>query len=381
MVVVDIGNVFGNPGLQGQLKAEVAMRAMQMMSYDLLNLGRSEFNYGNGFLRGEEFLCTQSLGFTLPTISANVVYEDTGERVTEPHTIKDCGDCTVGFVGVVSKEYEESILKANSINSRVIEVLDALNSLSKEVSAIRNKVDILVVLADMDLEACEMLVHEVEGIDVIICGEGNPNTPEPRTINGVPIVQPGPEGQHIGRLVIGLGQDNRIKTVDNRIVALDGSISDQQDDIQTVLDSYFACLESFKDILLDIDQNDPSDGGSYTGYAVCVNCHDVEYDQWNTTAHAEAFASLKGRSQDYNPECIPCHTTGFGYTGGFVMPDLTSEMAGVQCEMCHGAGAEHSENPTLPLGTISEETCTESCHTIEQSPEFNYDAYKEKITH
>ena len=116
MVVVDIGNVFDNPGLQGQLKAEVAIRAMQLMPYDLLNLGSSEFNFGNGFLSGGEFLCTQSLEFTLPTISANVVYEDTGEPVTELHSIKDFGDFKVGLVGVVSKEYEASILDANNIS-------------------------------------------------------------------------------------------------------------------------------------------------------------------------------------------------------------------------------------------------------------------------
>jgi len=379
-VVVDIGNVFDKPGLQGQLKAEVAIKAMQLMPYDLLNLGSSEFNYGNGFLSGGEFLCTQSLEFTLPTISANLVYEDTAELVTESHRIKDFDKYKVGFVGVVSKEYEEHILSANSINSREVKVLDEVNALSNKVSAIRNEVDILVVLADMDLDNCETLLNEVEGIDIIICGEGNPNTPEPRTIDGVYIVQPGPEGQHIGNLVIGLDQNNRIKTVDNSIVALDDSISERKD-IQTVLDSYYACLESFKDILLDIDPVDPSEGGSFIGYSVCRQCHPGQYNQWETTAHAEAFASLKERSQDYNPECVPCHTSGFGYTGGFVTPDLTSEMEGVQCEMCHGAGAEHAGNPTLPLEIVSEETCTNQCHTPEQSPEFDYGVYIDRVTH
>ena len=380
-MVVDIGNAFDTPGLQGQLKAEVAIRAMQLMPYDLLNLGGSEFNYGNGFLRGDEFLCTQALEFTLPTISANVVYEDTGELVTEPHRIKEFDNFKVGFVGVVSKEYEASILKANSFNTREVKVLDEVDSLNNQVTALRNKVDILVVLADMDSTPCETLVNEVDGIDIIICGEGNPDTPEPKAINGVYIVKPGPEGQHIGKLLIGLDHNNQLKNVENRIVPLDGSISEQQEDIQAVLDGYYACLESFKDILLDIDQTNPPEGGSYTGYSVCRQCHPDQHEQWDTTAHAEGFASLKERSQDYNPECIPCHTTGFGYTGGFETPDLTSEMEGVQCEMCHGAGAEHSENPSLPLTTITEKTCTEICHTIDQSPEFDYGAYKDRVLH
>ena len=62
------------------------------------------------------------------------------------------------------------------------------------------------------------------------------------------------------------------------------------------------------------------------------------------------------------------------------MKEITSKKE-FSAKMCHGAGAEHSENQTIPLRPISEETCTESCHTIEQSPEFDYDAYKERIIH
>ena len=68
VVVVDAGNIFDTPGLQGQLKAEVAVSTMQLMSYDLLNLGSREFNYGTGFLGGEEFLCNSTETFNLPRL-------------------------------------------------------------------------------------------------------------------------------------------------------------------------------------------------------------------------------------------------------------------------------------------------------------------------
>jgi hypothetical protein len=238
-----------------------------------------------------------------------------------------------------------------------------------------------MVLAAMNLEECKTLVNEIPGIDAIICGEGNPNIPDPQTINGTYIVQPGPEGQYIGNLRLHIGKDGQIKAVENRIVALDDGISAQQEDILSILENYYACLESFNDILLDIDQVDPPQGGSYIGYSVCRQCHPDQHNQWDSTAHADAFATLKGSIQDYNPECIPCHTTGLGYTGGFVTPDLTSEMEGVQCETCHGAGAEHSNNPALPLRAVSDETCTSLCHTPEQSPEFDYPSYYLRVTH
>ena len=94
------------------------------MSYDLLNLGGKELMYGTGFLSGDKFLCNQDNLFNLPTVSANLVFEDTGGHVTESSTIKEFARFKVGLTGIVSKEYEQSILESNRINSREIVVLD-----------------------------------------------------------------------------------------------------------------------------------------------------------------------------------------------------------------------------------------------------------------
>lgn len=385
VVVVDAGNVFAKPGLQGQLKAEVAVSAMQLMSYDVLNLSSRELNYGTGFLTGEEFLCDSSGTFSLPTVSANIVYVDTGEPVTETHYIKEFESFKVGMTGIVAKEFEDSILTSNLINPREVLVVDEEVALRAEVNTIRDEVDILIVLASVGMERCQTLAREVDGIDVMVCGQGDTNIPEPLMMNGTYVVQSGIEGQHIGSLNLSLDKDNLIRSAEGRVDELGSSFDEEQPDIQVVLSNYYACLEEFKGTLLDPDLTDPPEGGSYTGYALCKPCHPEETDQWIETAHAEAFPSLKRRSQDYNPECIPCHTTGFGYVGGFIMPELTSEMEGVQCEMCHGAGAEHSEDPenvrTPRFGKLSEATCTDQCHTPEQSPEFDYGVYIDRVTH
>jgi len=381
VVVVDAGNAFDKPGLQGQLKAEVAVSAMQLMAYDLLNLSSRELNYGTGFLSGEEFLCNLDETFNLPTVSANIVYQDTGEPVTESHYFIEFDSFKVGLTGIVAKEFDETILNSNQINPRGVTVLDEGVSLRAEVSKIRDEVDILIVLASVGMDRCKTLVQEVDGIDVMVCGQGDTSIPEPLMINGAYVVQAGFEGQHIGSLALSLDKDNLIRSAEGIIVELGASFDEGQEDIQVVLSNYYACLEDFKDILLDIEQSDPPEGGSYTGYALCKQCHPEQTDQWLDTFHAQAFESLRERCQDYNPECIPCHTTGFGYRGGFIMPELTSEMEGVQCEMCHGAGAEHSENPMLPLEVVSEETCTDQCHTPEQSPDFDYPTYYQRVVH
>ena len=276
VVVVDAGNVFDKPGLQGQLKAEVAVSAMQLMPYDLLNLSSHELNYGTGFLTGEEFLCDSSDTFSLPTVSANIVYEDTGGPVTQTHYIKEFDGLKVGLTGIVSKEFEETILTSNLINPREVMVLDEEASLRAEVSIIRDDVDILIVLASVGIERCKTIAREIEGIDVMVCGQGDTNTPEPLVINGVYLVQAGFEGQHIGSLNLSLDKDNLIRSAEGLVVELDATIGEGPEDILALLNNYYACLEEFKDTLLDIVPIDPPVGGSYTGYAVCRQCHRIK---------------------------------------------------------------------------------------------------------
>jgi len=372
VVILDAGSVFGDPGLQGQLKAEVSVKAMEMMSYDAMNLGGHELNYGDSFLRGGEFICDSSQSTTLPTVSANIVYEDTGEPITAPFIKieKDEGP-TVGIIGITAKKFEASILDSNRINDRMVTVIDEETALNAAVRAIKDEVDILVVLADVRYEQCRSLAQKAEDIDVIVCAHGVALTEEPEQVNGVYLVQAGYEGQTIGNVTLTLGKDNRIRTAEGTVITLDDTIDDNQPDVQALLNAYYTCLEEHKEALLNDEQIDPVEGDYYTGYAACRNCHRQQTDQWLSTAHARAFTTLTARSQDYNPECIPCHTTGFSYTGGFIMPDLTSEMEGVQCEMCHGAGGEHANSESVPYGTTSQATCM-LCHTPERSPQFDY---------
>ena len=104
----------------------------------------------------------------------------------------------------------------------------------------------------------------------------------------------------------------------------------------------------------------------YAGAIVCGNCHGYDgvgefwaYDHWTNTAHAKAFSNLPpfGKS---NPECLQCHTVGFGYTNGYSVngnPMLT----GVQCENCHGPGLRHTQNRSNPAKYPAVELTSKVC--------------------
>lgn len=93
-------------------------------------------------------------------------------------------------------------------------------------------------------------------------------------------------------------------------------------------------------------QKDPAAGATYLGVAKCKMCHPKQHKTWEAMKHAKAFEQLIGDEQK-DPECLKCHTTGFG-KGGYDPAKAAEEnakFANVQCESCHGPGSEHMKAP------------------------------------
>jgi predicted CXXCH cytochrome family protein len=113
---------------------------------------------------------------------------------------------------------------------------------------------------------------------------------------------------------------------------------------------------------------------TYVGSKKCSACHSAIDITWQKTRHAKAIESLKKTGQETLPACVKCHVTGYEKDGGFVDYELTPEMAGVQCEVCHGPGGNHIS--TLAAKDIIKkggaELCRQ-CHTQGQDPGFNYE--------
>jgi hypothetical protein len=140
----------------------------------------------------------------------------------------------------------------------------------------------------------------------------------------------------------------------------------------------------------------PLDGSSAAPN--CAGCHTDQTAAWSETLHASMFTrSINGETEQYNANCITCHTTGFNNNpgannGGFddvagtsgwefpgaIEPENWREMvqdhpnaaalANIQCESCHGPGSAHFQNDPTTMGPIgmglSYATCAQ-CHAEE----------------
>jgi len=96
----------------------------------------------------------------------------------------------------------------------------------------------------------------------------------------------------------------------------------------------------------------------FAGVKSCAKCHRKVYKSWKKSKMAMALDILKpgeraemkkkaglDPQKDYTKDttCLPCHTTGYGKTGGFVSMEKTPLMVGISCEACHGPGKVYNK--------------------------------------
>ena len=111
--------------------------------------------------------------------------------------------------------------------------------------------------------------------------------------------------------------------------------------------------------------------GQYVGSERCSQCHVNLHTAWSKTLHAGALKTLEDAEQDTNSACLPCHTVGYGKSGGFIDRATTNVLADVGCECCHGPARDHVDNVNDrskdPSVTIASSLCG-TCHTGSHHP-------------
>ena len=122
----------------------------------------------------------------------------------------------------------------------------------------------------------------------------------------------------------------------------------------------------------------------YVGSQRCQSCHLEEFEQWHETGHAHAIESLKKEQNYRNLYCVQCHVTGFRQHGGYVPYQNERPMENVGCEICHGPGGEHVEEPrAFPLLLSPPRQLCQVCHNEEHSlmSTASFEGYRKRVEH
>ncbi|MEH6826174.1 MAG: multiheme c-type cytochrome [Motiliproteus sp.] len=241
----------------------------------------------------------------------------------------------------------------------------------------------LTVLATtLELDAAQQL-FDLSAIDILITKAAYEAYGEPQRLGNTLVLQPGSRGQRLGLLKLELNQQQRITSWQHQVIDLPDTIADAPQ-----LDSWYADYNDAlrQDYLERVQIRKALNSGEspYLGQQQCLACHAEQHQIWSQSEHAKAFDDLVAVGKSYDSECVSCHSVGFQQSGGYLDQELTSNLAAVQCESCHGAGREHAASAgktAVPNKDMAPEQICAQCHTRDHSPAFNIDTYWPKIAH
>ena len=354
-----------------RLKGELVAKICKGIGIDAINVGELELALGMDFLKGLE------KKYGTPFVSANLVGTD-NKLLFKPYVIKDLQDMKVGIIGIMGNTSDVE-KKMKEIVGSSMTVLDPIETAEKMVSEIEGKVDFIIVMTHQLMNRNWKVARSkgLKGkIDVIIGGHQKLKLKKPYNASGTFIAQSGEKGQHQGMLEVEIGADGKNKAT-NTLVALsdkmpnDPEVKKMVDEFNVEVNKLYSKGATGKDEDVEL-RND-----------ACNDCHSEAVEAWAKTDHAKAFQTLINKNQQFNPDCLACHTTRFEEAGGFTMDAQQKELRNVQCESCHGDATAHLEDPgSVPAGDPGVELCIK-CHTEHRCPDFEKEYQKEwsKIAH
>ena len=362
---VDLGDNFKEPTRQGRLKAQTMMQALAQMNYDAITLGDKDLLYGNQFF---------SRVPGIPWVAANLQLEGLSLPPSRTRTLPN--GLRVLIIAVVDPDLFYASADSN------IKVSNPRTALQKEIDITRNREspDLVVVLTHMPREKGIKFLG-MPGVDIVINGHIEKDSDRidmtPVQKDGKIFVQPGPLGQKMGELRIRIGPDGE-KTFQQRMVRL-GSKAPMDPEMTKLYDAYNAEVEKLFMATLAAKRKQKQNR-VFATEQTCQTCHPKEHERWSKTGHSRAYAALKEVNKSFDPECLICHTTGFGKPGGFISEIDTPKLKNVQCEMCHGVRLEHTQNPQVGFAKDANATCSQ-CHVKKHSPKFDFGRYWPRIRH
>lgn len=396
VVLCSAGDFYGGTDIFNEPKDHFIARIMGKFGYDAIAVGEKDLAFGL------EKLVEDWNTYKLNLLCANLfMKDDPGKgrvyqtrpqprRVFPAYRIVSRGGVRIGFVALLSprtKAQPRDPGAENRVEALTYAIEDPLPIAKKLLPGVRAKCDVLVLLAHMDRGELEKMLPDLEGVDLAVLGHSPVNefTKEPYQMGTVPVYKATYQGQYIGSLRITLGADRKIAESQNTIYMLDKTLADDEE-IAALVTEFEAEYRKVQKELYARQQLSSSTGSAisqdiYLGVGTCVRCHAEDFEVYTRTKHARAYMTLSKMFQQRDASCIGCHSTGYGKEGGFSGARLVGspiDLADVQCEACHGPGAEHSRDGRY--ASRAAESCTQ-CHNQEQDPDFEFEEAWKQIAH
>lgn len=216
-------------------RTKVNIKAMEMMKYDVVNVGDDEFNFGRAFL--EERISDTKI----PFISCNI----RSDKIA-PFIIKDVGGIKIAIIGVNGLFAKQKASELEFIEPKIA-VKSAVEALKKK------NVDIIILLSRLGVNQDNDLINEVGGIDVLIEGYSRqPQEPVVKTGSTL-VVRSFWQARKLGKLSLTVENNKIVNYAAEELRISDKTIDDK--DILSFLPRCFSDIGCKKDGFIGACQN------------------------------------------------------------------------------------------------------------------------------
>jgi hypothetical protein len=364
-----------------RLKSDYLVRALREMQFRVFNVTPYDLAFGTTYPLQ---LARNGSGRLL---SANVLSRSfdkaSGTTTTKPlyapYTILEAprrdGRRPIR-IGVIAVTHRESLdagalqrLRAATRQMADYEVVDTSRVLRTLIPEVRKQADYVIVLAMMDRAVARQMAGIFEGADVVVTTWGVQALQEFMALRKATFVNAGYWGRYFVQALADFDADNRPIAISGGLKGIDSDgtaslrfaklLADYREDTKNLARQIAVAMEQSR----------------FAGRTQCLSCHNSAYLQWTRTPHNLAYATLAQKNQHYNPDCLPCHVTGYGEPDGFVDINQTGHLVSVQCETCHGPGRAHGKaltemmKPDVVGVVVRPSTLANYPHLINETPE------------
>ena len=408
-IAIDNGGFIKGFGRQEELKffSMIIPSMVDQMKYDAIGIGPNDLR-----LPADSLLAVTTNSPDIPSVftSANVGVYGFDPMLTAPYRVIDKHGVRVGVTSIIGKSWQTNISNRDVLRDDPIKRLRLIvPQMEKEGCRW------LILISHATVEETLAIAKEFPQFGIIVCADTPsepPLTPKLTTDSNPAqyLIEAGEKGKFA--IVLGFFGSDSATPIRYQRVAFDSRYKNDRlvvEQMQLYQENLKTELETKGFAGFGMTPVPPPNAkllGGYVGSKKCESCHDESYRVWRRSDHAKAWSSLEETSippRIYDPECVCCHVVGWNpeekypYVGGFSNEkgQMTLDLANVGCENCHGPGEKHcavelGSNEVeqeryraamrLTTDEIGQRMCY-TCHDLDNSPDFNFDTYWQKIEH
>ena len=261
-LILDAGDMFfSKTNIAGSIKAEkfrcsTMLKGYEKIGCDALNIGKYELLAGVSFLKEME-----NKYKSIPFISANIKYRNTGELMFRPYVIEERDGLKLGIIGL------SNMVPDTMTNLLVDDYIEAGNKIIKNL---RNKVDLIILLVNTDRNSQSSLAKTFDDADFVFTSGSTHRTSAsmPQLPEGPYVYANGKQGKYLTVIDLDIknskdpiadlsSKEQKVRQLTNRLQRLQKKdpskkledIYSGQDNILNLIKRYRSELETAKTLV------------------------------------------------------------------------------------------------------------------------------------